>query len=125
MTDWKGRDPTRIPQILDKLKEEWQQRSDLRLGQILTRHTMLNPLHPDEDYASWLDSVEDDVLINRLLMFLRVIPTDAETRAAMIEAQRKKVCVDCGSEEIIMSNPPYPDHCAPCYHKAAEAEDDS
>ena len=80
MTEWKGRDPKRIARLLNLLKMEWEKRPDMRLGQIITRHTMINPLDVGEDFGAWLDGVEDDDLIHRLYTFLKVLPKTERLR---------------------------------------------
>lgn len=59
------RDPKRIPEILDQLKEIWEMFPDLRLTQIIM-HVVLDDNH--------LYNMEDQALINRMKSFYNVDP---------------------------------------------------
>ena len=55
------RDPTRIPVVLDRIRDIWEQNPDLRLGQLI-----LNACR--NKTAAWPDvfSVEDEALLKGL-----------------------------------------------------------
>jgi hypothetical protein len=57
------RDPKRIPDILAKIEELWEEQPDLRLMQLL-----INALRP-EDPSSELYSIEDSKLAKRLMEY--------------------------------------------------------
>jgi len=55
------RDPERIPEILNKLKEIWEKYPDLRLGQLISNMS---------DRSPWpLFYIEDDEFIERMEEF--------------------------------------------------------
>jgi len=60
--DLKPRDPKRIPEVLEAIREYWEQNPDLRLGQIIAgishdRHNTFDPFNLEDD--TLLDSLED------------------------------------------------------------------
>jgi uncharacterized protein YihD (DUF1040 family) len=59
------RDPKRIPEILKKIQEIWEQQPDLRLGQLLQIVSMGNRNQHDMFYY------EDDALLKDLEAFTK------------------------------------------------------
>ena len=59
------RDPQRVEQILDVLREVWESQPDLRLGQIV-----VNAIRPSEPCPQ-IFSAEDDVLLEGLREYRR------------------------------------------------------
>ena len=59
------RDPQRIEQILDVLREVWESQPDLRLGQIV-----VNAIRPSESCPQ-IFSAEDDLLLEGLHEYRR------------------------------------------------------
>lgn len=64
---WKGkqRDPARIPEMLDKLRECWENSTDLRLGQLVTVLASTNRPNVTDPFYT-----EDDVMLAAMEAFL-------------------------------------------------------
>jgi uncharacterized protein YihD (DUF1040 family) len=64
------RDPERIEQILDVLREVWTQDPDLRLGQIMV--IAIRPSEPCQE----IFGAEDDVVLEGLKSYRRLLGID-------------------------------------------------
>ena len=54
------RDPERIPIVLKRLGEVWEQRPDWRLCQLIVNVTSIDPFYiEDEDLMRYLDELEN------------------------------------------------------------------
>lgn len=73
------RDPARIDQMLDLLREVWTRSPDLRLGQLI-----VNAVRPQESCLP-VFSIEDAVLARRLEWMLKEQPTPLADGQAEVE----------------------------------------
>lgn len=73
------RDPARIDEILELLREVWTRSPDLRLGQLI-----VNAVRPQEPCLP-VFSIEDTVLARRLERMLKEQPTPPADEQAEVE----------------------------------------
>lgn len=91
------RDPERIGPLLRTLREFWEKRPDLRLGQIVSSAAKLGGWSHDDVYY-----VEDDVVSRGLATLARSEPMEAAVRAyeSLSDAQKmnflRSYCYGCG-----------------------------
>lgn len=74
-----GRNPDRIPEVLDAVEEYWQEHPDLRLGQLMWKIAGTDPFHMEDSELMGLidESMEVDEFVGEGGI-IEDIPDDAK-----------------------------------------------
>jgi len=84
------RNPKRIPKILDKIQKLWEEKPDMRLGQLL-ENVFPNRPTMDPKYSRSMYNIEDEELVETLTKFYKTEKTFGYKGKEVLQEVLKKV----------------------------------